>query len=80
MGYLFAIIGGTCIVIGFAIATGVIISGRFISKRRRHFYSFFMGCLMCLFIPLGTVLGVFTIIVLSRDSVKELYKKGASET
>jgi hypothetical protein len=27
----------------------------------------------CLHIPLGTVLGVFTIVVLIRDSVRELY-------
>jgi hypothetical protein len=32
-----------------------------------------MACILCLFTPLGTILGVFTIIVLSRQSVKELY-------
>ncbi len=33
-----------------------------------------MGGVECLFMPVGTVLGVFTIIVLVRDSVKELFR------
>jgi hypothetical protein len=32
-----------------------------------------MAGINCIFIPIGTVLGVFTIIVLTRDSVKELF-------
>jgi hypothetical protein len=28
----------------------------------------------CLHIPLGTVLGIFTIVVLCRESVRELYE------
>jgi hypothetical protein len=32
-----------------------------------------MAGVECLFMPVGTVLGVFTIIVLVRDSVKELF-------
>jgi hypothetical protein len=32
-----------------------------------------MACIECLFLPFGTILGVFTIIVLSRESVKELF-------
>jgi hypothetical protein len=32
-----------------------------------------MACVACLSVPLGTVLGVFTIIVLMRPSVKALF-------
>jgi hypothetical protein len=32
-----------------------------------------MACIECLFLPFGTILGVFTIIVLSRESVKALF-------
>jgi hypothetical protein len=38
-----------------------------------------MACIECLFIPFGTILGVFTIIVLSRESVKTLFAIAASE-
>jgi hypothetical protein len=32
-----------------------------------------MGGVECLFMPFGTVLGVFTIIVLMREPVKQLF-------
>jgi len=32
-----------------------------------------MACIECLFIPFGTILGVFTIVVLSREPVKALF-------
>jgi hypothetical protein len=32
-----------------------------------------MACIQCAFFPFGTVLGVFTIITLSRERVKELF-------
>jgi len=38
-----------------------------------YWFSFVVACVECLFIPFGVVLGAFTIIVLSRRSVKELY-------
>lgn len=44
-------------------------------KRRRRTLSMVVAALNCLSMPVGTVLGVFTFIVLSRDSVRELYSK-----
>jgi hypothetical protein len=32
-----------------------------------------MACIQCAFFPFGIVLGVFTIIVLSRESVKGVF-------
>ena len=52
---------------------GPIASRRFLIKRKRYWFSFAFACVQCLIFPLLTVLGVFTIIVLSRDSVKTLY-------
>jgi hypothetical protein len=34
---------------------------------------FAMAGVECIFMPFGTVLGVFTILVLNRQSVKELF-------
>ena len=31
-------------------------------------------CIICLYMPLGTILGVFTILVLVRDTVREVYE------
>ena len=72
-GYLFAAMGGTIVLLGESLAVATILSGRFLSKHRRYWFSFAIACILCLFTPFGTILGVFTIIVLSRESVKELY-------
>lgn len=72
-GYLFAGIGLSLALFGWAAAICTIISGRMLAQRRRRMFSFVVAAILCLFLPFGTILGVFTIIVLSRDSVRRLY-------
>jgi ABC-type phosphate transport system permease subunit len=52
-----------------------VLSGLFLRERKNWTFSLAVACINCLQIPLGTTLGVFTIIVLSRQSVKDLYKR-----
>jgi hypothetical protein len=73
IGWLFLAIGGIFFLFGVSISICVILSGRYIAKRIRYMFSFVLACIECLFVPFGTALGVFTIIVLSRDSVKRIY-------
>lgn len=75
IGWLFAMAGGILFILGASISICIIISGRFLSKKIKYMFSLVIACIECLFIPFGTVLGVFTIIVLSRESVKTLYKR-----
>jgi hypothetical protein len=61
---------------GVLLLTGLVLnvlSGLFLLHKRNRVFSLIIGGLNCLQIPFGTALGVFTIIVLSRDSVRELY-------
>ena len=51
-----------------------VVSGLCIRARKHRTFSMIVAAINCLHIPLGTVLGVFTIIVLIRDSVRELYE------
>lgn len=51
-----------------------LLSGLFIRKRRHRMFSIIVGGLNCLQVPLGTLLGVFTIVVLARDSVRQTYE------
>jgi len=51
-----------------------VISGLFLSARKYRPFSLVVAAINCLHFPLGTVLGVFTIVVLVRDSVGELYE------
>ncbi|HWA85360.1 MAG TPA: hypothetical protein VG710_03995 [Opitutus sp.] len=54
------------------------LSGWFIRRRRARIFSLVVAGLDCLMMPLGPVLGVFTLIVLLRDSVAEAYTAAAS--
>ena len=49
-------------------------SGMFIQARKNRTFTLITAGVNCLHVPIGTVLGVFTFIVLLRDSVEELYE------
>lgn len=72
-GWLFVVIGGLFFLIGQACAICVILSGRFITRRKNYMFSFVIACLLCALFPFGTILGVFTIIFLTKEPVKALY-------
>jgi hypothetical protein len=54
-----------------------LLSGIFIRKRKHHVFSLIVAGFNCLHFPLGTALGVFTFVVLLRDSVQRLYREAA---
>lgn len=49
------------------------LSARFIQTRRHRIFSMVVAGLDCLLFPFGTALGIFTFIVLLRDSVESTY-------
>jgi hypothetical protein len=77
VGWFFVIFAGLFIIIGWVFAAFVITTGRFLARRRHRLFCLVIAGIECAFIPFGTVLGVFTIIVLMRESVKELFSKEA---
>lgn len=74
VGWLFVIIGSVVICFGWTLGLLIIYSGVCIKARRKWMFSVIIAGLMCLNMPLGTILGVFTLVVLLRDSVKRLYE------
>ena len=73
IGWFFVAFASVFILVGWTFAILVLIAGRFISRRKHYMCCFVMGCVECVFMPFGTALGVFTILVLNRQSVKELF-------
>ena len=73
IGWIFAIVGSLLFLLGIAIAICILIAGRSLAKPTRYWFALVVACIECLFIPFGTILGVFTIVVLSRESVKALF-------
>lgn len=72
-GLIFVIFGGFFVLVGWTAAICTFISGRCLAKRRKRMFSYVMAAILCAFMPFGTVLGVFTLIVLGRESVRQLY-------
>lgn len=72
-GLMFTIIPLIFILGGWTLAICTIIAGRKLSNKQGYLFCFVIAAILCAFAPFGTVLGVFTIIVLLRDSVKALF-------
>jgi hypothetical protein len=74
------IFAGLFILAGWTLAALIAFAGRSLQTRRRYTYCLVMGGVECIFMPFGTVLGVFTIIVLMRDTVKELFGRSVASS
>ncbi len=75
IGWLFVLLGSSIILLGWTFAVLALIAGGFIARRKHYTFCIVVACLECLSIPLGTILGVFTILVLNRPSVRELFNR-----
>jgi hypothetical protein len=77
LGLFLMAMGAGIVLIGWSMATCLIVAARSLAQRRRYLFCLIIAGAMCVMCnPPGTVLGVFTIIVLMRSSVKQLF--GAS--
>lgn len=73
IGWLFVLLGGGLILAGLTLAVFIAVTGRYLSQHKHHLFCMVVAVIECLFMPFGTILGIFTIIVLMRNSVKELF-------
>ena len=75
IGWLFVIIGSCIILLGWTFAALTLVAGRCVAQRRHRTFCFVWACVQCISVPFGTVLGVFTILVLNRGPVKALFNQ-----
>ena len=61
------------IFLAWGFAACLILAGRFLVQHRHHTFCLVVAGVACTMAPLGTVLGIFTILVLVRPSVKALF-------
>lgn len=76
-GCIVAGMGGLFLVFAVGYSLALFLAARYLAERRRHTFCIVVAALSCCFTPLGTVLGVFTLIVLLRPSVKTLFDVAA---
>jgi len=72
-GWLFIAIGLGFMLAGGAVATLQILTGFWIKKRRLRTACLVMAGVSCVFVPFGTLIGVFTFLTLLRPSVAALF-------
>ncbi|MFN3327095.1 MAG: hypothetical protein ACK5AZ_26695 [Bryobacteraceae bacterium] len=69
MGWFFVLFASLWIVSGLALTVTLIAAAHFLRERRRRTFCMVVAAIACLFFPFGTILGAFTLIVLSRPAV-----------
>lgn len=69
-GWFFVALAVVMIAMFWTMALLTYVAGRRLAERRSYTFVLVIAAVLCLFMPLGTVLGVFTIVVLQRPSVK----------
>ena len=74
LGWFFVIFAVTFITIGWTFAAFVLTTGRFLARRKHYTFCLVMAGVECLFMPFGTVLGVFTLVTLLREPVKQVFE------
>lgn len=77
MGGLFLGVGLAVMFFGYLQAAVIAYGGYCLKRLQRRTFCFVAAGMVSLFMPMGTILGVFTIIVLMRDSVRQLFEARA---
>jgi hypothetical protein len=79
IGWIFVIIGTVFIVLGLSIAVCMIVAGKKLKKRKNRVFCMVVAGIECMFMPFGTVLGVFTLIALNKESIQEIFAQPGTE-
>jgi len=75
-GWIMVVAASFFILSGLTMACLILVAGRCLAKRKAFRFCFAMACVECVFMPFGTVLGIFTIVLLNKMTVKELFENG----
>lgn len=73
IGWLFAGFAAILVFVGWILAILILRAAHCLQRRKHHTYCLVVAGVACLFMPMGTALGVSTFIVLSRPGVKALF-------
>ena len=73
-GILFIVFGLVLAAIVGVMSGCTIYAGRCLRSRRNRTFVMVVAAIMCLSFPIGTALGVWTLVVLGRPEVKSLYE------
>lgn len=79
-GWILVGFAALAILIGLSVAGAIVLNGRYLADRKNYTFCIVVAAIECMMAPMGTALGVFTIVVLMRDSVKEMFAATAANS
>jgi hypothetical protein len=74
VGWLLILFASCWIIAWLTFATLLVAAGRCLRQRRRYQFCLVIAGVACAFMPFGTVLGVFTIVTLSKEIVRAQFQ------
>ena len=74
VGWLLSCIGGVFLLLGGTYAVCLVIAGRSLVRHRNWVFCMVVAGISCTIMPVGTILGVFTMVVLNKPSVRALFE------
>ncbi len=72
-GWMFVIMGSVFILLGWCLAVIMAVVGKKLKCRKNRVFCMVVAGIECIFMPLGTILGVFTLVTLNKDSMKQIF-------
>jgi len=77
VGAFFMGIGGCIILVAWALAGIEFLAGRYLAAQRNYRFCTVVAAINCIWLPIGTVLGILTLFVLLRPSVKARFEQNS---
>jgi hypothetical protein len=74
LGWFFVFFGMCFIIISWILAGFIIAAGINLKRRTHRTFCVVIAAIECISMPFGTILGVFTLVVLMKESVKQLFE------
>ncbi len=74
MGLIFIIFPAMFIIASWILAGFMIAAGTKLKRHTSRMFCLVIGGIECIIMPFGTILGIFTIVLLMKDSVKALFE------
>jgi len=69
-GLIFVVMGSLAVIFGWTLAAMTLVAGRSIAARKRHVFCLVIAGLLCLWMPFGTMLGVFAFVMLTKPHIR----------
>jgi hypothetical protein len=76
MGVMFIVLFGFIALVMIAQGALTCLTGYYLQRRKRWLFCMVTSAIVCVHAPIGTALGAFTIVMLMRQSVRDLFQYG----